>query len=102
MPGQTGPRLIVTKNIVKKKKSKYLTDNSATTNMLIILMKSPFFFIWVDLSKRNGSRPELIFTCNNSNEDVLHSSSHGRKCFSGSQRAQKVHSKQKAHAASYM
>lgn len=64
-------------------------------------MKRPFF-MWVDLSKKNESRPELIFTCSNSIEGILHSSSHGRKCLSGAHRAQKVHSKQKAHAASYM
>lgn len=65
-------------------------------------MKTPFFFMWVDLSKKNGSRPAFIFTFNNSIEDILHSSSHGRKRFSGAHRAQKVHHKQKPHAASSM
>lgn len=45
--------------------------------------------MWVDLSKKNGSRPEFIFTCNDSIEEVLHSGSHGRNCISGAHRPQK-------------
>lgn len=58
--------------------------------------------MWVDLSKKLGNKPDLIFMCNNSIEEVLHSGFHVRNCISGAHRAQKVHSKQKAHAASYM
>lgn len=58
--------------------------------------------MWVDLSKRNASEPDLVFTCNNSIEEVLHSDFYGRNCISSACRAQKVRMRQKAYGTSYM
>lgn len=47
--------------------------------------------MWVDPSKKNGSKPEFVFTCNNRFEEVLHSNFHGRNFISSAHSSESPH-----------
>lgn len=74
-----------------KVKIKYSTDNLANISVRTVstpkCVKSLFLFMWADLSKKNRSKPDLVFTCSRSMEEVLHSDLHGRNCISTAHRA---------------